>query len=460
MIALREVPAGGRPIAAWMARLRPALAVAALACGEPAAPPTPRVFASAGDRQVGLIDRPLPVPVEVMVVGGDERPLAGVLVAWGALNAHVAPAAPATGADGKARAEVVLGNRVGPAEAWALVLGDSIPFWFEARDDGGMTEPPPHDVLVPLTLATFDGSGEVVHPDFAPTPPFPLRRHLAITPYPNGNATLELPSVFGSDGWRVWQVPPGAPNPVVALPPVGHLSDPDLVHRPDVGDAWLYYRVADGRNRILVVRSSDGVRWDSPREVIAVPSHELLSPSVAYRGPGDWRMWSVNGGEAGCGGGSAVLEVRRSADGLAWGAPQRLGLAHDGLFPWHVDVQWIPARGEYWALYNAKQPGSCTTPALFLATSPDGVVWTPIRRPVLAKGAFPPFQDIVYRGTFWYDALAGDVWLWHSGARYENRRWTWSAAVERRRVDDLLAPAEVRVPLVFPPPPAELVDWP
>ena len=129
---------------------------------------------------------------------------------------------------------------------------------------------------------------------------------------------------------------------------------------------------------------------------------------------------------------TAWLEVRKSVNGIDWGTPTRITLAHDGLYPWHVEVQWIASRGEFWALYNAKQPGSCTTPALFFATSRNGVSWTPVRRPVVAKGVHPAFQDIVYRSTFAYDPVEDDLRLWISGARFDRSKWIWSTLLIRK----------------------------
>ncbi len=433
-------------------------------CGEQTEPlpPTPHAYLSSGNRQVGLVNRPLPLPLEITVEDGRGRPMAGVSVRWGSDGrGQVEPLGAVTDGGGRATARFVLGAVAGRAEAFAIVLDDSIAFEAEVRLEDGEPLPPPLLAILQLSFPTFDGSGEVVHPDYARTPGLASPRHLAITPYPNGNAFKELPSVFRSVGGIGWSVQLGAPNPIVPAPLLGHLSDPDIVYRPEVGDLWLYYRQADDRNRIFLTTSTDGLVWSAPEEVVSAPNHELLSPSVVYRGPGDWWMWSVNGRGAGCSANDAGLEVRRSMDGRSWGPPTPLALAHDGLFPWHVDVQWMPERLEYWALYNAKQPGGCTTPALFLATSPDGLTWTPIRRPVLAKGAIPLFQDIVYRSTFYHEAGSEEVWLWYSGARYGSGRWTWGGAVQRRLLDELLAPAsDPGVPLTFTPPPAELIDWP
>ncbi|HEX5632575.1 MAG TPA: hypothetical protein VFX50_05080, partial [Gemmatimonadales bacterium] len=173
-----------------------------------------------------------------------------------------------------------------------------------------------------------------------------------------------------------------------------------------------------------------------PKLVVEGANHTVLSPSVVRRRDGEWLMWAVDGTE-GCRAPDAHVTLRRSADGVRWSGPQRVQLDQPGYSPWHVEVQWVPELAEYWALYNGKTPGSCTTPALFLATSADGVTWTTYPSPVLARGTLPAFADIVYRATFQYDATSDVVTLWHSGARYEGGRYVWSSAVEARRRDAL-----------------------
>jgi len=52
-------------------------------------------------------------------------------------------------------------------------------------------------------VATYDGSGEAVHPDYAaPLNPWSHKpRYLAMTPYPNGNFNLENPVLYsGNNG--------------------------------------------------------------------------------------------------------------------------------------------------------------------------------------------------------------------------------------------------------------------
>ncbi|HEY9442556.1 MAG TPA: hypothetical protein VIQ25_04945, partial [Gemmatimonadales bacterium] len=199
-----------------------------------------------------------------------------------------------------------------------------------------------------------------------------------------------------------------------------------------------------------------------PVEVLRRPSHQVVSPAVVRRGPGEWLMWSVNAGVSGCGAEATTVELRRSADGVAWSAPVPVTLEEDGLFPWHLDVQWIESRHEFWAVFNSKLPQTCTTPVVSIATSPDGVTWRMADKPVITKGRIPELQDIVYRTTLAYDPALDVITFWYSGARYEGGRYVWSAAVERRLRGDVFAPAaglrlEERV---YTPAPAPLEEWP
>lgn len=314
--------------------------------------------------------------------------------------------------------------------------------------DAAVAPVPPPDLHVvgepvalrALSLATFDNSGQVVHPDVAfPSGALGTAPWLAITPYPWGNAGYENPSLFrDNDGYGVWAVPDGVSNPIVRPPRGGYLSDPDIVWSDDTRELRLYYRSVTDGNEILVVTSGDGVTWSSPRTVLRAPNHQLVSPTVVRRSANEWLMWTVNAGSVGCGSASTTVELRRSPDGLVWSSPTTVSLPQRGVFPWHLEVQWVPALREYWALFNGKVGGSCTTDALYLATSADGTSWRTYSSPVLRRGAIPELADVVYRATFAYDPETDLVSLWHSGASHTSRGYAWRAAFERRRRGDLL----------------------
>ncbi len=305
-------------------------------------------------------------------------------------------------------------------------------------------DPDPPEELVPgevrpLHFETYDGSGQVVHPDVPSLAAAGItgEQLLVLTPYPYGDETKENPSVFGSTDPLGWHPVKGVRNPV-AVPRAGYLSDPDLVFDPATGRYDLYYRRVDEENEIFRAESVDGVTWSPPVRVAHGPNHEIVSPAVVRRGDGDWFMWSVNAGR-GCAAPATRVELRRSPDGIAWSSPQPVQLDQPGYSAWHIDVQWIPARAEFWAVYNVKTPGTCATTALYLATSVDGVHWQTHPAPVLAAGASRAFEDIVYRSTFAYDPSSDVITLWYSGARYTAGEYVWSAAVQQRTRTELFA---------------------
>jgi hypothetical protein len=369
------------------------------------------------------------------LVDADGRPVRRVEVRWTVTAGTVSPEISATDAHGDATTVWRLGPTGGVQRAVAAADGID-PVAFVAFVDPDAL--PDRIPLRAIPLATYDGSGQAVHPDVA-TPPFTgldARPRLVITPYPWGNANFENPSVFVGDGPNGWTEPPGLTNPVVR-PESGYLSDPDVLWLDDAGEFWLYYRHVGTENAIMVTRSGDGIRWGASRTVVTAPNHRAVSPTVVRRSPTEWLMWTVNSGPAGCSASSTTVELRRSADGLSWSAPVAVSLSQPGVFPWHLEVQWIGALREYWAMFNAKVAGSCTTDALYLATSSDGIAWRTYQSPVLRRGAIPELADVVYRAGFAYDAERDLVSIFHSGARYASRGYEWHAAYERRRRDDL-----------------------
>jgi hypothetical protein len=438
------------------------LSASFLGCAGDAGPRLPAIVrVTDGDGQVARVGTLLPAPIVVTVLDAEGQPAVGVRVVWRTDDGRLLPVDGRTDALGQARARWELGQTEGPGTAEASLPGAE-PAVFTAIAEG--PEALPFDVLTPLAFATYDGSGQVVHPDYIATPPgaFGVPLHLAITPYPFGDASLENPSVFESRRADQWTLPEGGPNPVVLPPTGGYLSDPDIVYVADLNELWLYYRHATtADNLVELVRSADGRTWSAPVEVLRAPNHQIVSPSVVRRAIGDWWMFAVNAGKAGCGALATAVEVRRSTDGLHWGDAVQAQLTQPELWAWHIDVQWIPKLNRFWALYNVKTADGCATPAVYLAESTDGLDWQVVAQPVLVKGAIPELQDIVYRSTFAYDPVTDAVTFWFSGARREGGRYRWGAAVVRRHRTILADRLEAAMdPAQLPPAPAPLDEWP
>ncbi|MGH7526715.1 MAG: hypothetical protein ACREMX_08415, partial [Gemmatimonadales bacterium] len=405
------------------------LSASLVSCRDGSSPPAAsEVQATQGGGQVAPVRTVLPAPIVATVLDAAGAPLPGVRVTWGVDGeGRIHPVNNVTDAQGRSQARWVLGGHIGPNTATARVPGVA-PAAFTAIAESA--DEIPYGSLRVLRVPSYEVSGQVVHPDYAASPAGAFRHphHLAITPYPFGDPAYENPSLFAGDRADHWLLEPGAPNPVV-LPAAGYLSDPDIVYLPDADELWLYYRQSAASNIIYLIRSQDGVTWTGREEVARAPNHDIVSPTVVRREAGDWWMWSVKSGPAGCDATETTVELRRSTDGRNWSGPTTVDLSQPDLWPWHIEVQWIPSRQEFWALYNAKTARTCTSPALLLATSPDGVTWTVMGQPVLSKGRVPEFQDIVYRSTFSYDPLTDAVTFWYSGARYEGSNYVWRTAV-------------------------------
>jgi hypothetical protein len=312
---------------------------------------------------------------------------------------------------------------------------------------------------VAIEFDTYEHSRQVVHPSAVA---FPSAWHgqrfwLALTPYPNSDSRVENPSLFNSGTGDEWGIPAGVTNPV-ARTNRGYLSDPDLSYDPAADELRLYYREVMESHRghkkprheadvLYVTRSSNGVQWSASQPVLNTVGRYTVSPTVTRRSDGDWKLWTVDAGRAGCNAPETRIALRRSRDGLGWGGPTRASFVQPGYLPWHLDVQYVPQLGSYWALVAAFPRGmNCTRTSLFLATSSDGVNWTTYPTPVLARGALSQFSTNVYRSTFAFDPSGRTLTIWLTGAttvRQSDAKapptLKWSAAVWHTSTQALLA---------------------
>jgi hypothetical protein len=317
------------------------------------------------------------------------------------------------------------------------------------------------DVLgqpIPLDFATYENSHQVVHPSAVA---FPSAWHgqrfwLALTPYPNSDSKVENPSLYGSATGDEWAVPAGVTNPV-ATTGRGYLSDPDLIYDETHDELRLYYREVVEVHRkgkthhkadvVYLTRSSDGQQWSTPVGILNDMGHYVVSPTVSRRSASDWSMWSVDAGTRGCASKDNHIIVRHSQDGVSWSRSSRVSFEQPGYLPWHLDVQYVPQFGAYWALVAAYPYGrDCTSSSLFLATSPEGTNWTTYPSPVLARGVLRQFSANVYRSTFAIGENANDLTIWLTGAALVQKGHRgsapvlrWSAAVWHTHPEPLLA---------------------
>ncbi len=409
------------------------------------------ITVTAGDAQLADINDLLPTPITFVVTDSKGRPVPSVPVTFVVTlgNGSVPLSQKTTDADGIVATTWSMGSMGGVQELEARVNsglvasatavtcapGDCYP---ETRIDGPLSD------ATLFALATYDSSGQTVHPDIAHGHGAASGFWLAITPYPGGDATHENPSIFRSSDTQQWDQPAGVSNPLATPNAVtGYQSDPDILFNPSDQRLWMYYRsYTTATNTISVIHSSDGSSWDAPTVVLSTPAHQVVSPSIVRNGPeAPWEMWSVNAGPQGCTATSTTVERRTSTDGLNWGSAATTDLVQPGQVIWHIDVEWVPGRAEYWAVYNTFVSGeNCATHALYLARSTDGAHWITSPSPIARSGLIDAFADVIYRSSFLPDTKGTRILMVMSGAKYlDGLGYVWRTASVSTSAATLLA---------------------
>ncbi len=268
----------------------------------------------------------------------------------------------------------------------------------------------PATPLVRLTVPTYDGSGEAVHPDVLW---FPRSWHgweywMAFTPYPKGEQRYENPSLAVSHDGVQWEVPAGLANPIV--PPLRHGFNSD---------------VRGGFNLILSLSSPDGITWTAPKLLFRRPNHGIISPAMVLSASGAPTVWYVDAGPKRCPRRVTRILHRSAATGdafateapdRAWSAPRVAALEQPGYFIWHLDVTRVAAKREYWAVYPAYDRRGCGARDLFFARSADGITWTTYPRPILRHEDARWTSAMLYRASALYDPATDRVRIFLSGS--------------------------------------------
>jgi len=295
-----------------------------------------------------------------------------------------------------------------------------------------------------MSIVTYEGSGQLVHPDAAVFPDrWQGKRYwISGTPYPLGNPNFENPSIFQGRHSNEMRVPLGVTNPLVPAPKSGYMSDPDLLYDADSDALRMYYRYTSPEvDQVFVTTSQNGVTWSPGQLVVSAYRYSLISPSVVRESSTSWRMWTVNATAQGCYSlrTELTLQQRHSKDGITWDAPESVTLHVPGRVPWHWDVQYVAAKSEYWALVAAYPDGtSCSQTAVYFARSADGTSWKVSPTPLLAAHEFEPLRDLVYRSSFHYHEGSDAVSVWFSGAHREGNAFVYAVASARYPYAELM----------------------
>lgn len=277
-----------------------------------------------------------------------------------------------------------------------------------------------------MSIPTYDGSGQAVHPSVVvfEEPWNGYRYWMAMTPYPNSDASKENPSIIASNSPSSgWVVPPGLTNPIEPEPDTGFQSDPELVYADD--QLHCIWRWTDADVDTLFLRSTpDGVDWGERQTILTAEGNTIASPGIIWDGS-QWVMWTVQID------GSPNLIFRRTAASLA--GPWSEGVdctptLNPGREPWHLSVLPDPRGGLTMLLHEsvADATGGGVGWLRECHSDDGGLTWTPNLQLILMpwRTSSRWDDDRIYRSCghwltkdtceIWYSA-AGGATGWHIG---------------------------------------------
>lgn len=154
-------------------------------------------------------------------------------------------------------------------------------------------------------------------------------------------------------------------------------------------------------NYLKLMKSSDGVHWSPPVTVIdwSLAENPLyVSPAIVEVSSG-FVLWAVDAGRF-------TLRSARSSDGVTFGSLQPVGLGDQ---IWHVNVEYVPTKHEYWMLYDYP---SSPLGVVRLARSVDGLTWTTYTNRALTYTN--GWDASLYRSAFLYDPGTNLLRVWYS----------------------------------------------
>jgi len=284
----------------------------------------------------------------------------------------------------------------------------------------------PHYASYP-TIPTYEGSNQTIHPSVLYFPGSGWNGNkfwMGNTPYPYRQSAYENPSIFAGNDMTsptaTWTA--SLSNPIQSRPAGAYYADTDIVYNDQTDEIWCYYieNAGGGIINLILQKSSDGLTWSDNQILktwdLSIVSDNSRSPAVVKRGTDDWRMWAETGRNHAAK--DYRVEYYTSSDGENWSAPT---LANDfpvGAKPWHLDVNYIPERDEYWMFFSGYE----TDIYFAIADASDPTMWDVYETPAMT-GSRPldgtAFDKLLYRPTFLYNIDGqGKIHLWYGAYGY------------------------------------------
>jgi hypothetical protein len=183
-------------------------------------------------------------------------------------------------------------------------------------------------------LATFDGSGQFVHPDIAY---FGGQYWLAVTPYPYGMEEYENPCIYQGYDLTHLKVPKG---PIVKQHKHTqgiHLSDPCFA--VNNGNLYCFYRESERKGdteeqTVWGIQYSESNNcWSEPVLILNSVDDKILSPAILFDEKGELTVFYVSSLN------DSYSLVSTKAEGVISNlTKQRILGAPDDYYLWHIGI--------------------------------------------------------------------------------------------------------------------------
>lgn len=289
-----------------------------------------------------------------------------------------------------------------------------------------------------VTLATYDGSGETIHPSVIAIPAGwnGYKYWMVNTPLPQSQASpsdYENPSIWASNDGVTWDIPAGLTNPIVAKPAgaFAYNADTDIFY--NLVDNKLYVIWKNETFNTKMISSSDGVTWGDIKTVVTQIADEtqIVSPSLIKIGS---KFFIYYGYYLNDPSDLAHTGVRRvscdTVDGTYGTREEITAPARTGYHWWHLGV--IYYGGYYWM--SANESTSNATGNIYILRSSDGITF--IKYDYYSVRGLLPYETAgCYRSKL---ALIEGQWVLYYGA---NQSTPYSAHTVKMNINFLpLAP--------------------
>lgn len=304
------------------------------------------------------------------------------------------------------------------------------------------------NAIIPLTIPTSDGSGQVVHTSVHD---FKIkwngyRYWMVMTPYPNYNEDLENPEIAVSNDNKTWVVPTGLTNPIVPKPSGNKInSDVDLTYDYVNDVLWIMYREYDydtENERFLVLSSTDGTTWTTPVEVIedGIDLLLALSPSVVF----DGNIFTVyyiqmNGGSL-----TDVRLIKRTSFAMdgTWSAKTECTISptSSGKALWHLSAN-ILGDETHLFLSIGNENTAAVDSDIYMAIARDGETFELTEKPIVPKGVDGSWDSYsVYQGSAVYDNRKSIYGFWYSAVDGAPTAGNWRIGYTEIQINDNASP--------------------